>query len=79
MKYAVDRIEDNIAVLENIETGELLEIRLNEIDDEIQETDILLFEDGKFIKDNEAKEERIMTLEEKFNMVKNIKKEDDED
>ncbi|MBR1416805.1 MAG: DUF3006 domain-containing protein [Bacilli bacterium] len=70
MKYSVDRIEEDIAILENIETGEIVEINKNELEEDIKESDILIFKDNKYIKDDEEKEDRLKSLEEKFNLIK---------
>lgn len=70
MKYSVDRIEEEIAILENIETGEIVEINKNELEEDIKESDILIFKDNKYIKDDEEKEDRLKSLEEKFNLIK---------
>ena len=46
--YAVDRIEGEILVLENLDTGEMIEIK-NDID--AKESDILVYIDGQLLKD----------------------------
>ena len=72
MKYAVDKIEDDIIVLENIKTNEIKKIKINEINFNVKESDILIYKNNKYIKDDNEKESRLKTIQEKFNRVKNI-------
>ena len=62
MKYAIDRIEENIAILEDINTKELPK--------EIKEGNILLFKDNKYIIDEDEEEKRRKIILEKFNKLK---------
>ena len=70
MKYAIDRIEENIAILEDINTKEKLEINVNELPKEIKEGSILLFKDNKYILDKNEEEQRRTIILEKFNKLK---------
>ena len=70
MKYAIDRIEENIAILENINTKEKLEININELPKEIKEGSILVFKDNKYIIDEAEEENRRKIILEKFNKLK---------
>ena len=53
-KYSVDRIEENIIVLENIENKEIIEINKCELDFEVVDGNILKLVDGKFELDQEV-------------------------
>lgn len=70
MKFAVDKIEDNIIVLENIETGELIEEKLINLPSDIKEKDILRLENGLYVLDVLSKEERIKRIMEKMNKLR---------
>ena len=65
--YSVDRIEENIVVLQNIETGDILNTQLNF---NVSDGDILTFKDKQFVKDDHAQEAREKLILEKFNKVK---------
>lgn len=73
MKYAVDRIENNIVILENINNKEIREVNIKKIGFNINEGDILVFKNNRYYKDDKEKKNRISLLQEKLNKVKNIK------
>lgn len=68
MKYAVDKIEDNIALLENIETKEKKEINISNM--KIKEGDILVYIDGVYVVDVKERENRLKKLREKLDRLK---------
>lgn len=70
MKYAVDKIEDNVVTLENISDCSITNIDKNIIGYEVKEGDILLFDGEKYIKDDLSKEERIKRIREKMMKLK---------
>ena len=70
MKYSVDRIENNIIVLQNLDTKEIKEVKLSF---KVKEGDILIYKDNKYIKDDNLKNDRLKMLEEKLKRVQNIK------
>ena len=58
----VDRFEENIAVCENRETGEIINIHKSELPEDVKEGDILVKQNNKYIIDYQEKskiEERI--------------------
>ncbi|HAB66290.1 MAG TPA: hypothetical protein DCE23_02880 [Firmicutes bacterium] len=69
MKFAIDRIEENIAILENLETKEKLEVSLNSLPDDIKDGSILIFK-NKYILDNNEEEKRRTSIKDKFNRLK---------
>ena len=73
MKYSVDRIENNIVILENINNKEIREVNIKKIGFNINEGDILVFKNNRYYKDDKEKKNRISLLQEKLNKVKNIK------
>ena len=70
MKYSVDKIEDDIVVLQNLDTKEIKEVKLSF---KVKEGDILIYKDNKYIKDDKLKEARMKMLRDKLNKLKNIK------
>lgn len=72
MKYVIDRIEENIAVLEEINTKEKKEVEIKLLPN-VKEGDLLRFEDGVFIKDDKLKEERKKSITEKLNRLRRKK------
>lgn len=69
MKFAVDRIEGEYAILENIETGEKREELLTFLP-VIKEKDILIFEDNLYKKDDAERQRRMEEIREKLERLK---------
>ena len=65
MKYAIDKIEDDIIVLENLDTKELKEVSSSQILGEPHE--------GAIVLEQEENKKRKM-LKEKLERLKNLKK-----
>ena len=74
MKFSVDRIEEGIAVLENINSKEIIEVEISELDFAIFEGNILVYETGIFSLDKSEEELRREALRERLN---NLKKSED--
>ena len=70
MKYSVDKIENDIVILEEINTGYIKEENICVFIFEIKEKDILLFDNNVYIKDENEKINRINMLREKMNRLK---------
>ena len=70
-KYSVDRIEENIIVLENIENKEIIEISKSELDFEVVDGNILKLVDGKFELDQKVEVSRKESLRDRLNRLKN--------
>ena len=62
MKYALDRIEENIAILENIQTGEKRKISIFKLPKNLHEGIILKKENNTYIIDNQEEEKRRLQL-----------------
>lgn len=69
MKFAVDRIEGEYAILENIETGEKREELLTFLPI-VKERDILVFEDNLYKKDDIERQRRMEEIREKLERLK---------
>lgn len=70
MKYCIDRIEDNIAVLENLETQEMIDISLDELPEEIKDGTVLKYVNDKYELDLDEEEQRSNEIEDLFNSLK---------
>ena len=68
-KYAVDRIEGEFAVLENIKTREikLVELLLLPV---VKEKDIIIYKDGFYMVDDKGRRKRLKLIEEKLKKLK---------
>ena len=66
MKYAIDQIIDNIAILENIETKEKLEVDTKLLPKNVKE------KNGKYFKDKKEEEARLKRIEEKLKRLQNL-------
>lgn len=58
MKYIVERIEENIASLENMDTGEIINFNVSNIPFIISEGDVLSFDEKIWNEDVEEKLKR---------------------
>ena len=72
MKFAVDRIEGEYAILEKIETGEKREELLTFLPI-VKEKDILIFEDNLYKKDDAKRQRRMEEIREKLEKLKRKK------
>ena len=70
MKYCIDRIENDIAVLEKLETKEIIEIDINLLPNNIKENSIILYDNNKYILDKETESARKKDLLNRFNKLK---------
>ncbi len=69
-KFAVDQVENDIVILENILTKEKRELSINNFNFKINEKDVLVFDGKSYFLDNKLKEERLNKIKEKFNRLK---------
>ena len=73
MKYAVDRIEENIAIIENLTTKEKKEVPCKELPENIHEKAILRMENDTFILDEREELSRKEALRAKLEQLKKLK------
>lgn len=78
MKYAVDSIVDEIAVIEDIETGDKKEVSLELLPEEVQEGNILIYQNNEYYVNKEYEAVRRQSLEEKMEELKRYREEDTE-
>lgn len=69
VRYAVDRLEGDYVVLENLENGELVEVEMSLLED-VREGDIFVYMDGKYKKDDDFRRERLANIREKMEKLK---------
>lgn len=70
MKYSIDRIENDIAVLENIDTNEIIEIEKSLLPENIKESNIVIYENDKYKLDQETEDSRKKDLLSRFSKLK---------
>ena len=66
-EFSIDRFEGNIAVIENKETGETMNIEKEKIPNECKEGDIIKCINGKFFFDEEKTLEAEKEIKDNFN------------
>lgn len=70
-QLVVDRFEDNIAVCEDRATGKTYNIELKNLPQDVHEGDIIKLENGKYVKDENAKQEISNRISEKMDNLWN--------
>lgn len=71
MRWAVDRLEGNIAIIENTITLEKKEVDVSLLPSSIYEGAILIYSDGQYSLDNDEEMARRKMIEEKFKRLRN--------
>ncbi len=70
MKYAIDKIENDVALLENIKDGSKKEVNIKDLPSNVIETDILSYDGKTYTLDNDEKELRIKEIREKMEKLR---------
>ena len=70
MKFAVDRIEDNIVVLENLDDEKITYLNKKELKFEVVEGDILILSGNTYVKSGTEKEKRLLEIKRKMDMLR---------
>ena len=70
MKYAVDRIENDVVILQNTFNGKIIEIKKQQLPNNISDGTILEYKDNKYYIDKDEEKRRRNILEEKLNRLK---------
>lgn len=71
MKYSVDKIIDNIALIENIDTLEKKEIDITTLPYSLYEGAIIIYKDDTYYLDESEEQRRRRLIEEKFKRLRN--------
>lgn len=69
MKFAIDRIEENIAICQNIETKEIIEIDVDKLPKEIKEGCVIYFDGKDYLLDEEEENKIRKRIEDKMNKL----------
>jgi len=69
MKFVVDRIEGEFAILENLDSKEKEEVSILSLP-VVSEGTVLIFEDGFYKIDDAARQERLRIIREKMEKLK---------
>lgn len=70
MKFAVDRIEDDIVVLENLDDEKITYLNKKELKFEVVEGDILILNGKTYVKSGTEKEKRLLEIKRKMDMLR---------
>lgn len=70
MKFAVDRIEDDIVVLENLDDEKITYLNKKELKFEVVEGDILILNGNTYVKSGTEKEKRLLEIKRKMDMLR---------
>lgn len=70
MKYAIDKIEEDLVVLEELTTQEKKEINIKNLPKEIKEGTILVYTNDTYIIDKNLEKERKANIKSKFDMLR---------
>lgn len=70
MKYAIDKIENNIALLESLEDKTKKEVSLDILPKDIKEGTILTYNNNEYKIDLDTEKERKESIKNKFAMLK---------
>lgn len=70
MKYAVDKIEDDIVLLENIINGKKIMVKKEDFLFPVKETDIVIKKNDAYLKDDKEKEDRIKIIKAKMEALR---------
>lgn len=71
MIYIVDKIENDIAVLENKDTREIINVNISCLPSLIKEGSVLRYDGSKYYIDNELEMKRRQDLLERFKRLRN--------
>lgn len=70
MKFAVDKVEDDIVLLENIVNGEKIMTKKENFLFSIKENDIVIKNNGVYEKDDKEKNDRIKMIKAKMEVLR---------
>lgn len=73
MNYAIDQINENIVVLENIVTGEKIKVNKGVLPSNVREGNIITLKDEKYILNTDEEDIRRERIAEKLNRLKRLK------
>ena len=68
--YTVDRIENDYVVLEDRNNLDMIDVKITEFNYAVSEGDIILYKDGKYIKDEEETNRIKSNIRSRFDKLK---------
>lgn len=69
MDYVIDRFEDSIAVCQNLDDEKMQNIDISLIDGNVNEGDIITFENGRYYLNKAKTDERKKAIKKKFDSL----------
>ena len=72
--YSVDKIENDVATIENILTKELINVKLKDLPNNVKEKDMLMYDGNSYILDEPLKEKRTRMLKDKMELLRKKEK-----
>lgn len=70
MKYCIDRIEGEIAVLEELTTKEIIEVNINQLPANTKETNIVVLINDIYVVDEVEEAKRKNNIQSRFNKLR---------
>ena len=70
MKFSVDQINDEICVLEEVNTGDIMEVKRECLSEGIVEGNIVILVNGVYELDKDEENKRRLSLRERMNKLK---------
>ena len=70
MKYSIDKIEKEIVIIENIDTGEKKEVNINLLPIDIKEGTIIIFDNDSYVVDKKEQKARMDNIMSRFQRLK---------
>lgn len=74
MMYSVDKIENDVATIENLLTKELINVKLKDLPNNVKEKDMLIYDGNSYILDESLKEKRTRMLKDKMELLRKKEK-----
>lgn len=74
MMYSVDKIENDVATIENLLTKELINVKLKDLPNNVKEKDMLKYDGNLYMLDESLKEKRARMLKDKMELLRKKEK-----
>lgn len=74
MMYSVDKIENDVATIENLLTKELINVKLKDLPNNVKEKDVLKYDGNSYMLDESLKEKRTRMLKDKMELLRKKEK-----
>lgn len=74
MMYSVDKIENDVATIENLLTKELINVKLKDLPNNVKEKDMLIYDGNSYMLDESLKEKRARMLKDKMELLRKKEK-----